>query len=94
MNHHIPCPTLIDQITVDTWVASMDSRAEVMQALVSKWSPLGSFDTFDAFNAAVTDGLNSTGYFGAAFDGRYVYFSPEQTRFVNARHRSSLRHTP
>jgi hypothetical protein len=78
MNQHIRCPTLVDQLTVDTWVTSTDDRAEGMQALVSKWSPLRSFDTFDAFDAAGTDGFDSAGYFGAVFDGRYVYFSPEQ----------------
>src|ERR1051325_6730413 len=69
---------LIEHITVDARVTSPDDRGEAIQALVSKWSPLDSFDTFDAFDAAGTDGLNSTGYFGAVFDGRYVYFSPEQ----------------
>jgi hypothetical protein len=78
MNHDLQCPAFLDQITVDAWVNSTDCRAERMQALVSKWSPLESFDTFDAFDAAGTDGLNSTGYFGAVFDGRFVYFSPEQ----------------
>lgn len=78
MHRAIECPPLQDQLTVDAWVTSTDGRAEAMQALVSKWSPLNSFDTFEAFDAAGTDGLDSTGYFGAVFDGRYVYFSPEQ----------------
>ncbi|MFH1421555.1 MAG: LamG domain-containing protein, partial [Planctomycetota bacterium] len=46
--------------------------------LVSKWSPLSSFNTFDAYDAGNTDGLKSIGYFGAVFDGRYVYFSPQR----------------
>ncbi len=78
MNHHLQCPAFLDQITVDAWVNSTDYHAERMQALISKWSPLDSFDSFDAFDAAGTDGLNSTGYFGAVFDGRFVYFSPQQ----------------
>jgi hypothetical protein len=78
MNPNFQCPAFINQITVDAWVDSTDCRAERMQALISKWSPLDSFDSFDAFDAAGTDGLNSTGYFGAVFDGRFVYFSPEQ----------------
>lgn len=75
---HINCPPLVDRLTVEALVTTTDTRPEAMQALVSKWLPLASFDTFDAFDAAGTDGLNSTGYFGAVFDGRYVYFSPEQ----------------
>jgi hypothetical protein len=78
MNQHVYCPTLTDQLTVDTWVTSDNVRAEAMQVLVSKWSPLDSFNTFDAVGVANTDGLCSRGYFGAVFDGRYVYFSPEQ----------------
>jgi hypothetical protein len=79
MNELIQCPKLTDQLTVEAWVRGDDGTGgEAMQALVSKWSPPSSFDRFDAFDASATDGLNSTGYFGAAFDGRYVYFSPEQ----------------
>ncbi len=78
MNQTVDCPALIDQLTVEASVISLDARAEAIQALVSKWSPVSSFSTFDAFDAAGMDGLDSAGYFGAVFDGRYVYFSPEQ----------------
>lgn len=67
-----------DQITVEAWVSSDSWRAEALAALVSRWKPGNPFGPFDAFDAGSTDGLNSTGYFGAVFDGRYVYFSPEQ----------------
>ena len=67
-----------DQITVEAWVDAAEPRAEVFQALVSQWTPPDSMDRFAAYDAAGTDGLNSTGYFGAVFDGRYVYFVPEQ----------------
>ncbi|OGV70129.1 MAG: hypothetical protein A2283_14325 [Lentisphaerae bacterium RIFOXYA12_FULL_48_11] len=38
----------------------------------------GFFDTnsWDAFNAGSIGGLTTRGYFGATFDGRYVYFAP------------------
>ena len=32
--------------------------------------------SWDAYNAGSTDGLNTKGYVGAIFDGRYVYFGP------------------
>jgi len=35
---------------------------------------MNAFETYDAGN---TDGLNTKGFFGAVFDGRYVYFSPQ-----------------
>jgi len=66
------------QITVEAWVESEQWRSEALAALVSKWKPADIFGDFAAFDAGNTDGLNSTGYFGAVFDGRYVYFSPEQ----------------
>ena len=75
---NIPCPELDDQLTVEAWVVADDDRQEGMQALVSKWKPLESFESFDAYDACETDGLSSVGYFGAVFDGRYVYYVPEQ----------------
>jgi len=35
-----------------------------------------SASAWDAYNAGNIDGLNTKGYSGAVFDGRYVYFSP------------------
>jgi hypothetical protein len=72
----------LTEITVEAWVKSERKRPEALEALVSKWRPLDSFDTFAAFDAGQTDGLDSSGYFGAVFDGRYVYFSPEQHDFL------------
>ncbi|MAE62005.1 MAG: hypothetical protein CMJ49_11695 [Planctomycetaceae bacterium] len=72
------CPTLTDQLTVQAWVRAGARRVEKMQTLVSKWAPPREFGRFDAFDASAIGRLNCTGYFGAVFDGRYVYFSPEQ----------------
>ena len=66
-----------DQLTVEAWVEATDDRLEGMQALVSQWRPPDTMDRFAAHDASGTDGLNSTGYFGAVFDGRYVYFAAE-----------------
>lgn len=63
---------LVDKLTVEAWVHADDDRLEGMQALVSKWRPPDTMDRFAAHDAAGTDGLNSTGCFGAVFDGRYV----------------------
>jgi len=67
-----------EELTVAAWVYCDKYQPEVLQPLVSKWSPLSSFNTFDAYDAGKTDGLKSIGYFGAVFDGRYVYFSPQR----------------
>ena len=77
----LPSPSGLDvanQITVEAWVNSDADRPEALQSLVSQWESSESFDAFSAYDAARTDGLDATGYFGAVFDGRYVYFSPEQ----------------
>ena len=72
-----PCPSLTDQLTVEAWIEIDATRTETMQAVVSKWEAPEAFGRFDAFDASATDGLNCVGYFGAGFDGRYIYFSPE-----------------
>ena len=75
-----------DEITVEAWVYSDVYRPEAMQSLVSRWAPLESFDTFSAYDAGETDGLDCTGYYGAVFDGRYVYCCPIRSNM----HRSSV----
>jgi hypothetical protein len=79
------------QMTIETRVCADDDRLEGMQALVSKWRPPDTMDRFAAHDAAGTDGLNSTGYFGAVFDGRYVYFAAEQ-HGTRATHANILRY--
>jgi hypothetical protein len=64
-------------LTVAAWVKSEEPRAEAMQVVAAQWalrSEMGGFATYDA---AGTDGLNTQGYFGAVWDGRYVYFAPQ-----------------
>ena len=77
----LPAPDLHiqQQLTVAAWVHSDICRAEAMQPLISQWVPrsdFNAFDAFDAFDAGHTDDLSTRGYFGAVFDGRYVYFCP------------------
>ena len=63
-------------LTVEAWVETDDARAEAMQALVSTWRVGEDFAGADAYDASCTERLDTTGFFGAVFDGRYVYFSP------------------
>ncbi len=65
------------EITVEAWVDAEVSPAEVFQPLVSIWNPLADMETFDAYDAGQTSGLETKGFLGAVFDGRYVYFSPQ-----------------
>ncbi len=79
-----------DVITVEAWVESGEARAEAMQSVVSKWTPRTRFDLFDAYDAGNTDGLETKGFFGAVFDGRYIFFSPQHNR--EGRHGQALRY--
>ncbi len=81
------CPT--DAITVEAWFDHDEPRAEAMQTLVSKWALDPDFAAFDAHDAGCTDGLDTTGFFGAVFDGRYIYFVPQHD--LENRHGKVLR---
>jgi hypothetical protein len=67
------------EITVEAWFHCDDNRPEGMQSLVSKWRPRGTLDEdcFDGYDAGRTDQLDTRGYYGAVFDGRYIYFAQE-----------------
>ena len=67
-------------LTVAAWVHSPASRSEAMQPLVSKWKLRSDLDAFSAFDAGTTDGLTTKGFYGAVFDGQYVYYCPIRSR--------------
>jgi len=69
---------LADALTVQAWVYCDTYQAESIQPLVSQWALPSSFGAFAAYDASSTDGLESIGYYGSVFDGRYVYFSPQR----------------
>ncbi|MFC1461906.1 DUF2341 domain-containing protein, partial [Verrucomicrobiota bacterium] len=77
------------EITVEAWVNGADARADALQTIVGKWAPLTTFNTFDAYDATTTSGLDTGGFLGAVFDGRYVYFSPQHD--TTGRHGKVLR---
>lgn len=81
-----------DGITVEAWVDCHDARAERMQQIVGQWSPATHMtpDRFAAYDAGNTDGLETKGFFGAVFDGRYVYFVPQHDELT--RHGRVLRY--
>jgi hypothetical protein len=77
-------------ITVEAWVSPAHPVAETIQPVISKWRLNPSLDTFSAYDAGGTDGLDTTGFFGAVFDGRYIYFSPQHD--LSDRHGKALRY--
>ena len=65
------------QITVEAWIFTNTACSDALQPVVSQWSPATAFGSFEAYDAGRTDGLESKGFFGAIFDGRYIYFVPQ-----------------
>ena len=66
-----------EAITVEAWVNVREARVEALQTIVGQWEPRTQFDAFDAYDAGRTAGMDTTGFFGAVFDGRHVYFVPQ-----------------
>lgn len=79
-----------DAITVEAKITSYERGDDKIQCLVSQWSPMGSLSAFNHYNASKTSGMDTTGYFGAVFDGQYVYFMPQHN--LTERHGKVLRY--
>ena len=77
-------------MAVEAWIHVEESRAEKMQVIVSQWPLSSSLDSFSTYDAGSTDGLETTGFFGAMCDGRYIYFSPQCN--TTGRHGNALRY--
>ena len=82
------CGEQLSALTVVATVETSAATVEGMQPLVSVWTPLdelvnadnaGKFAPTEAFDAQHTSGLDCRAYFGATFDGRYVYYAPQHT---------------
>ena len=69
-------------VTVEAWARSDGARAEALLPLVSKWAPREALtgEAFSAYDAGRTDGLDCFMYYGAVFDGRFVYFCPIRSK--------------
>lgn len=81
---------LDNAMTVAAWVQNENPMAERMQIVAAKWMLKETFDSFDAFDAGKTDGMDTTGFLGAVFDGRYIYFVPQHN--AECRHGRVLRY--
>lgn len=77
-----------DQITVEAWLNCSDARAEGVQQIVGQWALAEQMTGF-AYDAGHSSDLDTTGFFGAVFDGQYVYFVPQHD--TESRHGKVLR---
>lgn len=60
-------------LTAQAWFEH-DGQSEGWRPLVSQWETQSAMTGFSAYDAGMTGGMDTTGFFGAVFDGRYVYF--------------------
>lgn len=67
-----------DRITVEAVVELDHAAPEAMQSLVSQWEVRDDFSGFEAHDAGAVATPEGSGFFGAVFDGRHVYFCPMQ----------------
>ncbi len=80
----------LESLTVEAWIDGESYPAEALQVVASKWRIRESFDRFTAHDASHTSGMDTRGFFGAVFDGRYVYFVPQHDG--SSRHGKVLRY--
>jgi hypothetical protein len=74
------------------FVPSLDNTS-AYHGRVLRYDTTGDFNTagsWTAYDATTTDGLNTVGFTGGTFDGRYIYFSP--TSAASGNHARSLRY--
>ena len=67
-----------NKITVEAVVDMELTAPEALQSIVSQWRIRADFHGFDAFDAEEIATSAGSGFFGAVFDGRHVYFCPMQ----------------
>jgi len=77
---HDKLPAVGDALTVTAWCRTEVARSEGLQPLVSRWVPRPSFDAFSACDASRVGGLDTRGFYGAIFDGRFIYYCPIRHR--------------
>ncbi len=78
------------QLTVEAEIECTAPRAEATQVLVGSWPLADTMNGFVTYDAGQTDGLETAGYFGGIFDGRYAYFAPQCNS--TGRHGQALRY--
>jgi hypothetical protein len=78
-----------DCFRVEAWIHVEEARLEAVQTIAASWSFAERPETFATHDAGLVDGLATSGYFGAVFDGRYVYFAPQCND--DGRHGNALR---
>ncbi|MBT6148545.1 MAG: hypothetical protein HOH74_24130 [Gemmatimonadetes bacterium] len=75
---------------VEGWIHVPEARAEATQIIAADWRFAVRPTELSTFDAGHVDGLATQGFFGAVFDGRYIYFAPQCND--DGRHGHALRY--
>ena len=75
---------------VEGWIHIDEARLEGVQVVAASWDFASRPTEFSTYDAGGTDGQPTQGFFGAIFDGRYVYFAPQCNN--EGRHGHALRY--
>lgn len=80
----------LERLRIDAWVETTESAAEKLQVIAGQWRLHADMDAYDAYDPSPDLELDATGFLGAIFDGRYIYFSPQHNK--SERHGNVLRY--
>ncbi len=83
-------PTDGTTFSVEGWIHVDESRPEAVQVIAASWDFAAHPNKFATYDAGHVGGLPTQGFFGAIFDGRFVYFAPQCND--DGRHGHALRY--
>ena len=75
---------------VESWVHVEEARHEAVQVIAASWDFAEGPTALATYDAGDVDGLLTQGFFGAVFDGRFIYFAPQCNN--DGRHGNALRY--
>lgn len=83
-------PLLEGSYVVESWIHVDEVRPEAAQVIAASWQFADTPTNMATYDAGHVDGQPTQGYFGAIFDGRFVYFSPQCNN--DGRHGHAMRY--
>ena len=62
---------------VEAWIHVDEARLEAVQVVAANWEFAAHPTALATYDAGAVDGQPTQGFFGAVFDGRFIYFAPQ-----------------
>ena len=83
-------PTVAGALCVEGWIHVDEARPEAVQVVAASWEFATRPTALAPCDAGEVDGQPTQGFFGAVFDGRFIYFAPQCNN--KGRHGHALRY--